>query len=209
MKNCDSRNNIREIRQVTKNRFLNFFELSTVKKTGDPGKYFLASRAESVDDLEIRRKKTRADGVAMYVLCGREHDKVLLIRQFRWPIGAYVYEFPAGLVENEETYEEAAVREIYEETGLEMKPLAADPMYTRPYYMTDGLTDESCAMVYGYAEDDDHARQHLEDSEEITVVIADRAEVRRILREERVAENAALQLMHFLHDADPFGFLKE
>ena len=41
------------------------------------------------------------------------------------------------------------------------------------------------------------------------IVIADRAEVRRILREERVAENAALQLMHFLHDADPFGFLKE
>ena len=195
--------------QQTKNRFLNLFELETVNRVGTPGKYFVASRAEKTEDLKIMTKKNRADGVAMYVLCGPEHDKVLLIRQWRWPLGTYVYEFPAGLVDGDESFREAAVREVWEETGLRLEVVDADPMFEEPRFMTDGMTDESCAMVYGYAEDDDHARQHLEDSEEITVVIADRAEVRRILREERVAENAALQLMHFLHDADPFGFLKE
>lgn len=199
---------IKKITQVTKNRFLNFFELETVTKTGRPGKYFLASRAKEEDELEIRRGKTRADGVAMYILTGEKKDHVVLIRQFRWPVGGYVYEFPAGLVEEGEDYAEAAVREVYEETGLAFTPVAADPMFTRPYYMTDGLTDECCATVYGYGEGDIR-NQHLEDTEEIEVVLADRSEVRRILKEERMAVNCALHMMHFLADEDPFAFLKE
>ncbi|MBQ6386013.1 MAG: NUDIX hydrolase [Lachnospiraceae bacterium] len=197
---------ISRITQKTENRFLNFFELDTVKKTGQPGKYYLASRARCVDELELTRKETKADGVAMYVICGAERDRVLLIRQFRWAVGQYVYEFPAGLVEPGEDYHEAAVREVYEETGLRLTPLAADSMFERPYYMTDGMTDEACALVYGYAEGDVRD-QHLEDSEEIEVILADRDEVRRILKEERAAVNCAIHLMHFLYDTEPFGFL--
>lgn len=199
---------IKEIHQVTHNRFLNYFELDTVKKTGKPGRYFLASRATAPEGLEIVRQKSKADGVAMYVLCGEKQDKVLLIRQFRWPIGNYVYEFPAGLVEEGESYREAAVREVWEETGLTMKVLDVDPMYERPYYMSDGMTDECCALVYGYA-DDKLKKQHLEDSEEIQVVLADRTEARRILKEERIAGNCAFQLMHFIHDEKPFGYLTD
>ena len=74
--------------------------------------------------------------------------------------------------------------------------------------MTDGMTDEACAMVYGYAEGDIR-NQNLEDTEEIEVVLAGKEEVRRILREERIAANCALHLMHFLHDEEPFAFLKK
>ncbi len=199
---------IKKIEQITHNRFLNFFELETVTKTGTSGKYFLASRAKNEDELEIRRGKTRADGVAMYILTGEKKDHVVLIRQFRWPVGGYVYEFPAGLVEEGEDYQEAAVREVYEETGLVFTPVASAPMFTRPYYMTDGLTDECCATVYGYGEGDIRD-QHLEDTEEIEVVLADRSEVRRILKEERMAVNCALHMMHFISDEDPFAFLGE
>lgn len=199
---------IDEIHQMTHTKFLNFFELDTTKKNGKHGKYFVASRAKDINGLEISRKKTKADGVVMYVLCGEKHDKVLLIRQFRWPIDDYVYEFPAGLVEKGENFHQAAKRELWEETGLTFEPLHVDPMYERPYYMTDGMTDEACALVYGYA-DDKLKPQHLEDSEEIEVVMADRDKAREILKSQRAAANCAYMLMRFIHDDDPFYFLKD
>ncbi|MDO5702090.1 MAG: NUDIX hydrolase [Lachnospiraceae bacterium] len=198
---------IKEINQITDNRFLNFFELETVNKTGAPGIYYVASRAKTEEELEIMRGTTHADGVTMYVICGENRDKVLLIRQFRWPIGQYVYEFPAGLVEEGEDIREGAIREVYEETGLHLTPIEVDPMFERPFYMTCGMTDEACSMVYGYAEGDIRD-QHLEDTEEIEVVMADKDEVRRILREERVATNCAIHMMHFLYSDDPFAFLR-
>ena len=68
------------------------------------------------------------------------------------------------------------------------------------------MTDECCGTVYGYAEGE-ISSQLLEDSEEIEVVLADREEVKRILREERVAVVCSYMLMHFLQDEEPFAFL--
>lgn len=70
------------------------------------------------------------------------------------------------------------------------------------------MTDECCASVYGFATGE-VSKDGLEDNEDIEVVIADRDEVRRILKEERVAIMCAYMLMHFLKDQDdPFAFLK-
>ena len=49
----------------------------------------------------------------------------------------------------------------------------------------------------------------LADTEEMQIVLADRTEVRRILREEQVALLAAYHMMHFLHNTDPFAFLRK
>ena len=48
----------------------------------------------------------------------------------------------------------------------------------------------------------------LESSEDLEIVLADREEVKRILREEKTALLCAYMLMHFLYDEEPFGFLK-
>lgn len=47
----------------------------------------------------------------------------ILIRQFRPPVNNYVIEFPAGLNDNSETLEDAALRELLEETGYAAKEL--------------------------------------------------------------------------------------
>ena len=91
---------------------------------------------------------------------------------------------------------------------MKFTPLKVDPAFEKPYFTTVGMTDESCATVYGYAEGE-ISKAAQEDSEEIEVVLADREEVKRILREENVAIMCAYQLMHFLQDEDPFAFLKE
>lgn len=197
---------IREIIRQTQNKFLNMFEFRGTNKMGHPFRYFVASRAEKDEDLKAVSGENFPDGVIMYSLYGEKKDRVVLIRQFRIPLGGYLYEFPAGLVEKGEDYREAAVREMHEETGLTMTPIEADPMYEAPRFTTAGLTDESCCMVYGYASGEP-SRKYLEEGEEIQIILADREEVKRILKEERVALMCAYQLMHFLEDEDPFAFL--
>ncbi len=52
------------------------------------------------------------------ILHNEDGSKILLNREFRMACGTFVYNFPAGLIENGESVEEAARRELREETGL-------------------------------------------------------------------------------------------
>ena len=199
---------VEKITQITHNRFLNYFELETVKRTGKKGRYFMASRSDDIEGLDLSSGENTPDGVVIFSLGGEKKDHVVLVHQYRYPIAGYIYELPAGLIEKNENYREAAVREMKEETGLTFTPLDVDPMYERAFYNSVGMTDESCNLVYGYCEGT-VSRDGLEDSEELDVVLADREEARRILREERVAANCAYMLMQFIHDEDdPFSFLQ-
>ena len=198
---------IKEVIRQTQNKFLNMFEFRGVNKVGHSFRYFVASRAEKDEDLKAVSGRNDPDGVIMYSLYGEERDRVVLIRQFRIPLGCYIYEFPAGLVDKGEDFRAAAVREMHEETGLVFSPIEADDMYEAARYTTAGLTDESCCMVYGHSTGEP-SRRYLEEGEDIQIILADRKEVRRILKEERVALMTAYQLMHFLADEEPFAFLK-
>ncbi len=198
---------IKTLEQLTHNKFVNLFHVTGENKKGHKSNYYVASRNEDEKGLMITTHQNVADGVSIYALCGEKKDKVVLVRQYRYPIDSYIYEFPAGLCEKGEDYREAAVRELHEETGLVFKPLKVDDMYEKPRFSSVGMTDESVAMVFGYAEGE-ISDKYQEISEEIQVVIADRDEVRRILKEEHVAILAAYQLQHFLVDEDPFAFLK-
>lgn len=197
---------IKEIKKQTSNHHLNLYELNAQNRLGGDVRYFVASRAEEKKKLKIITRNEEPDGVIIYSLYGEKRDKVVLIRQYRYSLDDYIYEFPAGLVDEGENYQEAGIREMKEETGLDFHPLSVDPMFEKPFFTTVGMTDECCGTVYGYA-DGTVSRDGLEDTEDIEVVIADREEVRRILKEERVAIMCAYMLMHFLKDEDPFEFL--
>lgn len=198
---------IKGIKQLNENPFLNMYELQTVNKVGREGRYFVASRAKTPAELKLNTRKNLPDGVIIYSLYGEKKDRVVLIRQYRYALDGYIYEFPAGLVDDGEDYTTAAVREMKEETGLVFSPVEAAKEYQKPFFTTIGMTDESCATVYGYASGN-ISQKYLEEGEEIEVVLADREEVRRILQEENVAIMCAYQLMHFLKEEEPFDFLK-
>jgi len=194
------------IQKHTSNRFLNHYEFEAIHRDGSVSPYYVASRAKEIADLKAVSHKNNPDGVILYGVYGENKDKVVLIRQYRYPLGGYVYEFPAGLVEEGEDMFAAATREMYEETGLTFTPKEGGS-YSRPFFTTIGMTDESCGTVYGYCSGEPTST-HQEESEEIQVVIADKAECRRILKEENVAIMCAYMLMHFIaSDGDPLSFL--
>ena len=198
---------INKVNKQTTNPYLNLYDLDVVNKVGRAGHYYVASRAKTEDDLKLSHiENNDPDGVAIYSLYGEKKDRVVLIRQFRYPLGGYVYELPAGLVDPGENYHTAAIRELKEETGLKLEPIVVDDIYQKPYYTSAGMTDECCGTVYGYASGE-ISKKYMEDSEEIEVVLADRREVARIMKEERVALLCAYMMMHFLHDEEPFAFL--
>lgn len=200
---------VEKITQTTKNRFLNMYELDMKDEKGKHSTYYVASRAECIKDLKITTKENRADGVIIYsVYRDEKEEKVVLIRQYRCPLNDYIYEFPAGLVDAGETFKEAGKRELKEETGLEFTPVDAEDMFTKPFFTTIGMTDESCGTVYGYASGIP-SKEGQEENEEIEIVLADRNEVRRILKEENVAIMCAYMMMHFLNtkEGHVFDFL--
>lgn len=197
---------IGRILQKTGNRFLNFFELEAIHRDGKSSPYYMASRAREISELKAVSGKNDPDGVILFGVCGEEKDKVVLIRQYRYPLGGYVYEFPAGLVEPGENMLSAGIREMYEETGLTFTPKEGGS-YSRPFFTTIGMTDESCGTIFGYCSGKP-TNSHEEASEEIQVVIADRQECKRILKEENVAIMCAYMLMHFIaSEGDPLAFL--
>ena len=202
---------VNDITKTTNNRFLNMYELDMKSDEGKHSKYFVASRAEKIEDLKIKTRENKADGVIIYSVYRDEEtkeEKLVLIRQYRCPIDDYIYEFPAGLVDSGEDFKTAGKRELKEETGLDFKPLDVADMFTKPFFTTIGMTDESCGTVYGYASGT-VSKEGQEETEDIEIVLADRTEVRRILKEEKVAIMCAYMLMHFLNtpEGHVFDFL--
>ena len=197
---------IQNIEKLTQNPYLNLYRLDSRFRDGSFGEYFVASRRSEPHAVKAATHDNRPDGVILYGVYGEQRDRVVLVRQYRYPIDAYVYEFPAGLVEPGEDLMEAGIREMFEETGLNMVPKAAG-VCSRPFFTTVGMTDESCGTVYGYCSGEPTSR-HQERTEDIQVVLADREECRRILREENVAIMCAYMLMHFIaSEGDPLAFL--
>jgi len=197
---------IRNVKKQTDNRFLNMYELEVAHRDGKISPYYMASRMDDPTQIKAVTRQNAPNGVIMYGVYGESKDRVVLVRQYRYPIGGYVYEFPAGLVEPGEDLTQAGVREMYEEAGLVFTPVDAG-CYMKPFFTTVGMTDESCGTVFGYCSGEP-TNCHQESSEDIQVVIADREECRRILREENVAIMCAYMLMHFIaSEGDPLKFL--
>ena len=206
----ESRNKKRydRIEQITDNRFLNLYHIYARSVSGQPFDYFAASRNDR-EHLKHQTHSMQPEGMAVYALRKDNPEQIVLIRQYRYPLDAYIYELPAGLIEAGESAGEAAIREMKEETGLDFTVYEGGrDYYRRPFFLAPGMTDESGSLVYGYASGVP-GREGQEDSEDIEILFADKEKVRCILQNERVTIRAAFLLMQFLQadPSDPFHFL--
>lgn len=89
---------------------------------------------------------SRARGIKAAVILAVEDGHVLLVEQYRVPLGCNCLELPAGLVGDETQGEdplEAAGRELVEETGYSAAKLES----LGEYYSSPGMVSESFTLV--------------------------------------------------------------
>lgn len=79
------------------------------------GKYIELVTSE--DGWEYVRR-VNCPGVVIVLVYHREREQYLMVEQYRPPVKCRVLEHPAGLMDKGETPEEAALRELHEETGV-------------------------------------------------------------------------------------------
>lgn len=197
------------VRQLTDNKFLNLYEMDALTDGGRKFNYYFASRNRE-QELPLYTGKVPLNGIVIYPVWKKEPDKLVMIRQYRYPLNAWIYELPAGLIDEGESPSQAAVREMKEETGLSFEPYeGGSDAFRRPLFLGAGITDETSTSVFGYA-DGELSGKFMEDTESIEVLLADQKEALRILREERISLRAGLLLMSFLkmRKEDPFAFLE-
>ncbi|KAB5566049.1 NUDIX domain-containing protein [Coniochaeta sp. 2T2.1] len=118
------------------------------------------------------RGKAGVDAVAMgnILLHPSRPASTMVVIQYRPPLDAYTVEWPAGLIDAEETAEEAAVREFKEETGYDCRVLSVSP----PQAADPGLSNANMQLVMvevNLKEGDEEPAQRLEDGEHIQRIV--------------------------------------
>lgn len=204
----NEREHVRGWKKQTDNKFLNMYEADAVDINGNSFSYYFATRRKD-GELMCQTGKLWAEGAVFYALLKDDPSKILLVRQYRYPVNNYVYELPAGLIDEGETAWQAAVREIKEETGMDFEPFTDYPdCLKRPFIQSQGMADECDITVYGYATGKPSVEGN-EATEDIEVIIADKEKVKKILSEGLVTIRAEYLLMQFLKSNldNPFEFL--
>jgi ADP-ribose pyrophosphatase len=128
--------------------------------------------------LYASRQSSAAPDAVVIVPFHQQENKLILIKQFRVPLGGFQYEFPAGLVDSGEPIAEAGRRELYEETGLTV----VDVIKQSPaIFSSSGMTDESVSLLYVTCEGV-ATTKHTEASEQIEVLMLSQDEAAAFMR---------------------------
>ena len=91
-----------------------------------------------IGELEMIRHPGASAVVPLMGGPAASDTRILLIRQYRYASGGYLYEIPAGRLDEGETPETCARRELQEETGYSATSLTL----LTSFFTTPGFTDE-------------------------------------------------------------------
>lgn len=158
-----------------KSQFVTLVAVRYEDRKGNTRYWRMVSRGEQPKCIagEVQRPDA-----ALIVPYHRREDKLVVIREFRVPVGDYMYGFPAGLLDPGEDPAAAAGRELREETGLDLVRIYR---HSPAVFSSAGITDEAIAMVFAEV-DGTPATDGNSDSEDIEIFLMERDEVRDLLQ---------------------------
>ena len=160
---------IQNVEKITNRRHLNMFEISYINQNGIEKLWQFTTRADKPKCVTGQFDKPDA---VVIVPFHKVKDKLVIIKEFRVPLGDYQYGFPAGLVDDGETIQQTCMRELKEETGLNVTRIKKS---SPPVYSSSGMSDESVSMIYVEC-DGTPSNKGNEGSEDITTLFVSQSE---------------------------------
>lgn len=115
-----------------------------------------------------------------------DDGKIVLVRQFRYPIGKSMLEVPAGKLDHGEAPDECVLRELEEETGYIAKRIRKlSSMYTTP-----GFTDE---VIHLYVADElTLAKQRPDEDEFLDVEVYTKEEIKSMIADGTINDGKSM-----------------
>lgn len=134
---------LKKMKKTKSGEYINHYELTYKNLEGKDKIYEMVSREDFKTVEEIGEK------AAAVIILAFHENKLLILKEFRMGVNRYVYNFTAGLIEAGETPEEATIREMKEETGLDVVKIYD---ILPPAFSCTGLTDEKTIFVIAEVE---------------------------------------------------------
>ena len=166
---------LRKLEKIHQGKFLTYYVATFDLNNGNVKEYELVSRDPNLSIETFGKNKCAGVGMVTFNV-GK--TKILLQREFRPATNRWVYNFPAGLVDEGETALEAAIREVREETGLEVVKVDA---VLPPSFASQGTSDELMQIVICECEGEITGSIYAE--EEIKPAWYTKEEVKKLLDE--------------------------
>ena len=147
---------LKNIEQVSSG-WINKYILTYILPDGTEFPYEAASRKE-LDayraELEANACGRPAPSDAVCIVPETPDGKLLMIREFRYPLNTWCIAFPAGLTEPGEDIEACVDRELREETGYRLRRDVPSSIRAlpQPGFSSTGLTDETVQVVFAQVE---------------------------------------------------------
>ena len=166
-----------KIEKVYEGTYLDYYNVTYRNEDGQEKVYEMVSRDKQIDSKE-KLYDHSTDAVVM-IVNDVSDEHVVLVKEFRLDLGKTIFGFPAGLIDPGETAAECAVRELKEETGLDMVRVRD---VLKGAFSAVGISNETTSCVIGTAAG--NFSHHDTAGEEIDAAWYSKEEVRRLIKTE-------------------------
>ncbi|MBQ7602941.1 MAG: NUDIX hydrolase [Clostridia bacterium] len=160
---------LKKISTLTQNRWANMYEYE-YEYNKQPVLYYVASRRKMTTQ---NANKPNADSVIILPYYkDKEGIKIVFIRQFRYAVNDFIYDVPAGTIDEGEQPLKCAIREVSEEIGASVLNIE---QCTSLSYTTPGCLNETSITYFAEVKLD--KKQNLQTDEIIDLHIVPLEEV--------------------------------
>ena len=177
-------------KKVKDGKYLKNYELTYLNKSGREKCYEIVSHYEMSGPEELG---SRCSGVSIAAIVG---DRLLLLKEFRMGVNREVYNLCAGMIKDGETLEDCIARELFEETGLQVKRILK---IFPPAFAAVALSDIQNQIVFLEAAGE-LSDEHTSANEMITAGLYGKEQVKDLLERGAAFSSRAQIIAYFFSE---------